>query len=200
VHRSASGLAARRATNIGGNPAAIAGAAKIRTSHVIACVTLSRCVRIAAHTIGASTRGASFRVGRRLASQLGMGSGPMETAVAVADSPAHADAMLNTGGNPAYVTIVRGNPDDVGDRQMFVSLDGERIATLMFGQKITRDVGPGLHRLRISNTLFWKSVTFTVKPGQRVQFEIVNRAGRLTYGMFGLIGLGPLYVGVERVA
>ena len=101
---------------------------------------------------------------------------------------------------PASVTVVRNHADDIKQRQMIVWLDGERIATLMFGDEVTRDLDPGRHRLRVSNTLFWKTVEFDVKVGEQVRFEIINRAGRLTYPMLAFIGVGPLYVTVRRVA
>ena len=101
---------------------------------------------------------------------------------------------------PASVTVLRNHADDVKQRQMIVWLDGERIATLMFGDEVTRDIEAGRHRLRISNTLFWKTMEFDVKSGEQVRFEIVNRAGRLTYPMLAFIGVGPLYMTVRRVA
>ena len=101
---------------------------------------------------------------------------------------------------PSSVTVIRKHVDDIKQRQMIVWLDGERIATLMFGDEVTRDLEVGTHRLRVSNTLFWKTVDFDVKSGEQVRFEIVNRAGRLTYPMLAFIGVGPLYVTVRRVA
>jgi hypothetical protein len=81
-----------------------------------------------------------------------------------------------------------------------VWLDGERIATLMFGDEVTRDLEVGRHRLRVSNTLFWKTVEFEVKSGDQIRFEIINRAGRFTFPMLAFIGVGPLYLTVRRVA
>ncbi|PYR95123.1 MAG: hypothetical protein DMF84_02015 [Acidobacteria bacterium] len=101
---------------------------------------------------------------------------------------------------PASVTVVRNHADDIKQRQMIVWLDSERIATLMYGDEVTRDLEAGPHRLRISNTLFWKTVEFDVKSGQHVRFEIINRAGRLTYPMLAFIGAAPLYVTVRRIA
>ncbi len=101
---------------------------------------------------------------------------------------------------PASVTVVRQNADDIKQRQMIVWLDGERIATMMFGEEVTRDLEVGRHRLRVSNTLFWKTVEFDVKSGDQIRFEIINRAGRITYPMLAFIGVGPLYVTVRRVA
>jgi hypothetical protein len=99
---------------------------------------------------------------------------------------------------PASVTVIRNHADDIQQRQMIVWLDGERIATLMFGDEVTRDLDVGRHRLRVSNTLFWKTVEFDVKSGEQVRFEIINRPGRLTYPMLAFIGVGPLYVTVRR--
>jgi hypothetical protein len=101
---------------------------------------------------------------------------------------------------PASVTVARKHADDIQQRQMIVWLDGERIATLMFGDQVTRDLEVGRHRLRVSNTLFWKTVEFDVKSGQQVRFEIINRSGRMTFPMLAFIGVGPLYVTVRRVA
>jgi hypothetical protein len=71
---------------------------------------------------------------------------------------------------------------------------------LMFGDAFSRDIAPGSHTLRVSNTLVWKTVTFDVKPGEQVRFEAVNRPGRLTYPMLVILGAGPLYVTIRRVA
>jgi hypothetical protein len=101
---------------------------------------------------------------------------------------------------PASVTVVRQHADDIKQRQMIVWLDGERIATMLFGEEVTRDLEVGSHRLRVSNTLFWKTVEFDVKSGDQIRFEIINRAGRITYPMLAFIGVGPLYVTVRRVA
>src|SRR3954469_24259270 len=49
---------------------------------------------------------------------------------------------------PASVTVIRQHTDDIKQRQMIVWLDGERIATLMFGDQVTRDLDVGRHRLR----------------------------------------------------
>jgi hypothetical protein len=54
--------------------------------------------------------------------------------------------------------------------------------------------------LRVSNTLVWKTVTFEVKPGAQVRFEVVNRPGKLTYPMLVLLGAGPLYVTIKRLS
>jgi hypothetical protein len=99
----------------------------------------------------------------------------------------------------ASVTIARTNASDVGLRQLVITLDGERLGNLMFGDSMQRDVAPGPHCLRVSNTLVWKTHDFHVKPGEQVRFEAINRAGKLTYPMMIILGAGPLYVTVKRV-
>lgn len=101
--------------------------------------------------------------------------------------------------HPASVTIARKSDEDFKQRQLIVWLDGERLGDLMFGDALTRDVHPGPHKLRVSNTLVWKTVQFEVKPGEQVRFEAINRAGRLTYPMLVMLGVGALYVTVRRV-
>ena len=100
---------------------------------------------------------------------------------------------------PSSVTIARTHASDFGDRQLVISLDGERLGDLMFGDSISRDVAPGSHVLRVSNTLVWKTVPFDVKPGEQVRFEAINRAGKPTYPMLVIFGAGPLYLTVRRL-
>jgi hypothetical protein len=99
----------------------------------------------------------------------------------------------------ASVTIARTHASDVGLRQLVITLDGERLGNLMFGDSMQRDVAPGPHCLRVSNTLVWKTLDFHVKPGEQVRFEAINRAGKLTYPLMVILGAGPLYVTVKRV-
>lgn len=100
---------------------------------------------------------------------------------------------------PASLTVTRTSEEDFKQRQLIVWLDGERLATLLFGDSITRDLPPGPHRLRVSNTLVWKTVEFTLQPGEQAYFEVINRVGTVTYPMLLIFGVGPLYVTVNRM-
>lgn len=101
---------------------------------------------------------------------------------------------------PAILTVTRSDPGDVQQRQVIVTLDGEPIGQLLYGQTLTHEVQPGPHRLRISNTLFWKTIALVAKPAEEIRFEVVNRAGRLTYPLMVVMGAGPLYLTVRRVS
>jgi hypothetical protein len=99
----------------------------------------------------------------------------------------------------AVVTVERRDPADVRIRQVVVTLDGEAFATLLFGETATRPISPGPHRLRVHNTLVWKTVTFDAAAGEHVRFRAVNRAGLGSMTLVALLGAGPLYVTVERL-
>jgi hypothetical protein len=101
---------------------------------------------------------------------------------------------------PATVTVTRTDPADFKQRQLVVYLDGRRLGEILFGESLTHEISPGPHRLRVSNTLVWKSLLFDVKPGEDVRFEAVNLPGRLTYPLMIILGVGPLYVTLRRVA
>lgn len=101
---------------------------------------------------------------------------------------------------PSSVTVTRTSNDDFKQRQLVIWIDGEKLGDLMFGEALSQEVAPGRHRLRVSNTLVWKTVTFDVKPSEQVRFEVVNRPGRLTYPMLVILGAGPLYVSIKRLS
>jgi hypothetical protein len=100
---------------------------------------------------------------------------------------------------PPAVTITRTSEADFKSRQLVVSIDGERVATLLWGDSITRELEPGPHRIHVHNTLVWKSVDFTLGPHEQVYFEVINRTGPGTLVMTVLFGIGPLYVTVRRM-
>jgi hypothetical protein len=100
---------------------------------------------------------------------------------------------------PTSVTITRTSEDDCQTRQLIVSLDGRRVATLLYGDSVRCDLPPGRHSLKVYNTLVWKTVEFTLRPGEQAFFEAVNRASTSTYLVVALLGVGPLYVRVHRL-
>ena len=98
----------------------------------------------------------------------------------------------------ARITVTRKDPRDVQDRQIVLSLDGEPLATLLYGKQVTREVPAGSHRLRAHNTLFWKTIDFDLAAGEAARFRVINRAGAGTFSMLGLLGAGPLFLTFER--
>ena len=102
-------------------------------------------------------------------------------------------------GEAATITISRQAKDDVRVRQIYLSIDGRRVAELLFGESFTTTVPPGSHRLRAHNTLVWKTIDCDLAPGEHARFEVVNRPGFGSYAMLGLLGSGPIYLRLERL-
>ena len=100
--------------------------------------------------------------------------------------------------DPCHITVRRTSPEDAQERQVVVSIDGARIATLMFGDVVTRDVEAGRHRLRAHNTLVWKTLDFEIAAGETARFSTVNRPGRGTFGLLSILGARPLYLELTR--
>lgn len=99
----------------------------------------------------------------------------------------------------ADLVVSRTLPGDVGQRQVYVDLDGQRLATLLDGESVTRTIEPGRHKLRLNNTLLWKTVEFDAGPDDRVEYRFANRAGRFALPFLTVMGVAPLYLSVERV-
>jgi hypothetical protein len=72
---------------------------------------------------------------------------------------------------------------------------------LLAGQEVTREVQAGRHRLRVHNTLFWKTIDFSVELGEHASFVAINRRGFGTYGITAyLLGANLIYLTLEREA
>ena len=96
------------------------------------------------------------------------------------------------------VTLRRTDAEDVQQRQIYVSIDGGPTKTLLFGDTIALPLAPGTHTLKANNTLFWKRLTFTVEPGQTASFAFVNKAGKASFGLLSLLGVGPLALVIRQ--
>jgi len=102
----------------------------------------------------------------------------------------------------ATLTVRRQAADDIGYREIYVSLDGESLGMLRNGQSVTREITPGPHELRAHNTLFRKTAKFSVGAGEHARFLAVNRSGLGTYStlalIVGFLGAGPIYLALTR--
>ena len=120
---------------------------------------------------------------------------PLETLV---DDIEYWERLYNQ--QPASLTIVRTSNEDFKDRQIYLTLDDQKVGTLLFGETFTTELDPGTHRLKFNNTFVWKTIDFDIKIGEQVRFEVINRPGKLTYPMLLIVGVGPLYLKVRRMA
>ena len=101
---------------------------------------------------------------------------------------------------PTSLTVTRTSEDDCKTRQLVASLDGRRVGELLWGDSVSCELEPGPHRLRVHNTLVWRTIDFVVAPGEQVFFEAVNYASASTFFLLPLFGIGPLYVDLRRIA
>jgi hypothetical protein len=109
------------------------------------------------------------------------------------------DDTTQTDAPPARLLITRRSERDVKQRQIFISMDGQRVGDLVFGESISREMPAGEHYVRIHNTLFWKTIHFDAAPGETVHFETVNYSGKGFLHFVLIIGVAPLFLAVERV-
>jgi hypothetical protein len=103
-----------------------------------------------------------------------------------------------TPAEPARITITRQSAGDAGFREVFVSLDGESLTMLQFGDEFTCEVKAGPHRLKAHNTLFWKTRHIVLRPGEHARFTAINRKGPISFGLLFMLGAFPLYLTFER--
>jgi hypothetical protein len=100
----------------------------------------------------------------------------------------------------ATLTVRRTASDDVQDRQVYLSLDGEDWATLLYGREVTRELVPGRHVLKANNTLVRRSVTFDIAAGQHVRYQCINRAHWTAMAFMAFLGAAVLTVKLVREA
>jgi hypothetical protein len=97
----------------------------------------------------------------------------------------------------ARVTVTRDSPDDVQTRQIFVLLDGERKAELLFGDEISFPVSAGRHTMRVDNTWNHKDLDLDVKAGDDLHFLTKSTTGQFSRFLLIALGAGPIYVSIE---
>ena len=78
----------------------------------------------------------------------------------------------------AWLTVRRTSDEDIKERELYVSLDGQRLGILRYGDLATVPISPGRHELRVHNTLSTKTDTFDAASGQHLRFRMANVRGR----------------------
>jgi hypothetical protein len=106
--------------------------------------------------------------------------------------------VIDDARGPAVLTVRRTAADDVQDRQVYLSVDGEEWVTLRYGNVVTRELSPGRHTLKANNTLVRKTVTFDVRPGEHVRYQCINRAHWSGMLFMAFLGSAVLTVRLER--
>ena len=99
----------------------------------------------------------------------------------------------------ARLTITRDTADDIQDRWIRLWLDGEYWETLRYGQTLSRDIAPGPHSLKASNTLNRHTLPFEAKPGEHVKVRCHNALARGGLLSILMIGVAVIRVRLERI-
>ena len=99
---------------------------------------------------------------------------------------------------PARITVRRDAPDDVGHRQIIMSVDGEPLAILTYKQSVTREFAPGRHTLKAYNTLVTKTIDFDLAAGGHAEFVVANVSSGWMFSALAVLGVGPIGLRLER--
>jgi hypothetical protein len=99
---------------------------------------------------------------------------------------------------PATLTVNRNSSEDAQQREIIITLDGERIAELTFGQTISREVSAGSHTLLVDNTWNKQNATFAVRENETITFLVQNTSSRFSQFLLMIFGAGPLRVSLTR--
>ena len=100
----------------------------------------------------------------------------------------------------AVLSIIRDTADDVQDRWIRVWLDGEAQEVLRYGMTLTRQIAPGQHIVKVSNTLTRDTYAFDAAPGEHVKLRCHNAIARGGFLTILMIGVGAIRVRLERIA
>ena len=99
---------------------------------------------------------------------------------------------------PANLTVNRNSPQDAQQREIVVSLDGERIAELVYGQSVSKEIPAGPHTLLVDNTWNSQSTNFTATDNEQINFVAQNRSGSFAQFLLMIFGAGPIRVSLQR--
>ena len=102
----------------------------------------------------------------------------------------------------ATIVLRRTSSEDVGVREIYVSIDGHDAGVLRPGDVVRKQVAPGRHIVKATNTLFRRSLEVELAPGETAEFLGVNKPGGGAMGMsilMAVLGVGALKLEFDRV-
>ena len=106
--------------------------------------------------------------------------------------PWHAELVSET----VRLVITRDHSQDIQDRPVYLWIDGEKWdGVLRYGKKFERELVPGPHTIKASNTLFSTSAEFDAASGDTVRYRCEN--GLTGGGMVMVLMMGVAYLKVK---
>ena len=101
---------------------------------------------------------------------------------------------------PSTLVIVRDHPQDIQDRPVYLWIDGEKTERpLKYGATFERELPPGRHVIKASNTLFSTTVEFDAAAGETVRYRCENGLSPGGIVMVLMMGVAYLKVRLKRV-
>ena len=98
----------------------------------------------------------------------------------------------------AELVITRDHPQDIQDRPVYLWIDGQKWdGVLRYGKTFTRELEPGPHTVKASNTLFSTTEEFDAVAGGTVRYRCEN--GLTGGGMVMVLMMGVAYLKVKLV-
>ena len=99
---------------------------------------------------------------------------------------------------PARLLITRDHPQDIQDRPVYLWIDGEKWeGVLKYGKTFERELPPGPHKVKASNTLFSTTVDFDAAAGETIRYRCEN--GLTGGGMVMVLMMGVAYLRVRLI-
>jgi len=98
----------------------------------------------------------------------------------------------------ARLVITRDHSQDIQDRPVYLWIDGEKFdGVLRYGKTFERELSPGQHTIKASNTLFSITAEFDAAPGETVRYRCEN--GLTGGGMLMVLMMGVAYLKVKLI-
>ena len=97
----------------------------------------------------------------------------------------------------ATIVLRRTSSEDVGVREIYVTIDGRDAGVLRPGDIVTKQVPPGRHVVKASNTLFRTTVEFDAAEGETIRYQCEN--GLSPGGIVMVLFMGVAYLKVKLV-
>lgn len=100
----------------------------------------------------------------------------------------------------AMLTVYRNAANDIQDRWLRLSVDGEFWEMLRYGQTLSRPVSTGLHILKAHNTLNRAALEFEAKAGEEIRVACSNTFAGGSFAMLlvMVLGVAPMRVRLTR--
>lgn len=100
---------------------------------------------------------------------------------------------------PGTLEIRRDSEKDIKIRDLQVLLDGKEVGHLVFGDSIRLTIEPGVHNIKVTNTLYSRSQKFEIEDGETITFQAGNKMPAAWAWFLMMVCVAPYGVILTRV-